>query len=396
MARKSVGLPTGVELRNGVLRIRFSWNGKRCSETVPFPPTQAGITSAARLRNQVVSLIEHQLFDGAKHAELFPDSTNVAHVVSQAGQSFGEYAQIWLNSRSITEGTRRGYKTCLNTWWMPKLAIVPMKQITTVFLRKLLAEIKWKSDGVKRNAMTKLSTILASAVQDGILPENPMEGLEQPRRTKKDPDPFTIDEADRIIEHIYKEPHWPTQIYGAYFEFAFYTGMRPGEILALRWDEVDLVNKTAHVCRVVALGEVHERTKTHEDRYVLLNDRALHALQFAKEYAARRLKGETALKELPYCFPPSKNSEFVKDTSDLHLRWKARLKELGIRYRRPYNARHTYATYCLMAGMAPAFIAKQLGHSVQILLSTYARWLDSSNDWIEMEKLKVAPRMPQA
>ena len=66
MAGKSVGLPTGVELRNGVLRIRFSWNGKRCSETVPFPPTQAGITSAARLRNQVVNLIKHRLLDEAK------------------------------------------------------------------------------------------------------------------------------------------------------------------------------------------------------------------------------------------------------------------------------------------------------------------------------------------
>jgi integrase len=48
------------------------------------------------------------------------------------------------------------------------------------------------------------------------------------------------------------------------------------------------------------------------------------------------------------------------------------LKTLGIRPRPPYNARHTYATMCLMAGMMPAFIAKQLGHSIQILLTRYA------------------------
>ncbi|MDO8697365.1 MAG: hypothetical protein Q7J74_09680, partial [Pseudomonas sp.] len=52
--------------------------------------------------------------------------------------------------------------------------------------------------------------------------------------------------------------------------------------------------------------------------------------------------------------------------------------------------RHTYATICLMAGMTPAFVAKQLGHSVQMLLDTYARWIDSDSDLLELEKLKTS------
>lgn len=47
-----------------------------------------------------------------------------------------------------------------------------------------------------------------------------------------------------------------------------------------------------------------------------------------------------------------------------------------------------YATMCLMAGMNPAFIANQLGHSVQMLLSTYAKWLNSTSDWAELQKLE--------
>lgn len=66
-----------------------------------------------------------------------------------------------------------------------------------------------------------------------------------------------------------------------------------------------------------------------------------------------------------------------------------RLNELGIRRRSPYNCRHTYATMRAMSGLNPAFIAQQLGHSVQMLLSTYARWLNSSSDWSELEKLKI-------
>ncbi|BBH46216.1 hypothetical protein KU43P_26930 [Pseudomonas sp. KU43P] len=44
-----------------------------------------------------------------------------------------------------------------------------------------------------------------------------------------------------------------------------------------------------------------------------------------------------------------------------------------------------------MSGLNPAFIALQLGHGVQMLLSTYARWINSSNDWQELETLPVGP-----
>ena len=61
---------------------------------------------------------------------------------------------------------------------------------------------------------------------------------------------------------------------------------------------------------------------------------------------------------------------------------------LNIRARRQYNCRHTYATMCPMTGMNLGFIANQLGHSVQMLLSTYARWMNSSEDWSEVGKLE--------
>jgi len=72
--------------------------------------------------------------------------------------------------------------------------------------------------------------------------------------------------------------------------------------------------------------------------------------------------------------------------TDTHF--KAALVTLKIRARRQYNCRHTYATMCPMAGMNLGFIANQLGHSVQMLLTTYARWINSSEDWNEVGKLE--------
>lgn len=389
MARKSVGLPAGMDLHHGSIRIRFMWNGSRRSETLPYPATQKGIKSASQVVDQVKGLIKLGLLDDDKYAELFPSSSNVA-----GGKiNFGEYAQLWLDSREVVAGTKGNYKGALNRYWMPGLALVRIDLITTTLLRRVMASKEWKSRGVKRNAISKLSTILNSAVSEELIPKNPAAILELPKRIKKEIDPFTLDEANQIIAKMYEHSHWPSTIYAAFFEFVFFTGMRLSEALAMRWDAVDEEKKTAHVCRGIALGEVVERTKTGGDRFVLLNDRAMHALQFAREYAERRKKGKGKVLETPFIFPPSKNSEYVKQTSDLHKQWIPTLKALNIRRRPPYNCRHTYATICIMSGMNPAFISQQLGHSVQMLLSTYARWINSSSDWSEMEKLQIGPKL---
>ena len=385
MAGKPMDLPTGVELFRKSLRIRFTWNGRRCSETLPYPVTPKGIAAAAQLRNQVVSLTKLGLLDDAKYAELFPGSALPAGGIP----CFGEYAQLWLDSRDITAGTRLNYKGALNLYWMPHLALTRIDLITTTLLRRIITVTDWTSPGVKRNALVRLTTILKSAVADGLITKNPAEPLELPRRTKKEVDPFTLGEADQIINRLYHTSHWPSLIYAALFEFLFFTGLRISEALALRWEDVDWGRRQVHVRRTVALGEVEERTKTGKDRFVLLNQRALNALWFAKMYAERRLLGVGRVKSTPYVFPPSKGQEHVKETSNVHHQWRPTLTALGVRYRPPYNCRHTYATICLMSGLNPAFIAQQLGHSVQMLLSTYARWLNSSSDWSELEKLQI-------
>jgi len=62
---------------------------------------------------------------------------------------------------------------------------------------------------------------------------------------------------------------------------------------------------------------VVEHTKTDKDRFVLLNERALRALEFAKDYAERRRKEKGRITASPFIFPPSKSAEFVQQTSEL-------------------------------------------------------------------------------
>ena len=133
-------------------------------------------------------MIKLGIFDEVKYAELFPNSP---HAISSVSRGFGRYAQVWLDSRSIAEGTRDNYKSVLNVWWMPYLATPPLQNITTALMRELVVQIPWTSDGVKANAMSKLSTILDSAVGDRLISSNPMEDLDIPDRTEAKIDPFT-------------------------------------------------------------------------------------------------------------------------------------------------------------------------------------------------------------
>lgn len=379
MDRKPVDLPTGVELVGRSIRIRFSWNKKRCCETLPYPQTPKGIAAAASLRTQVKQLDKLGALTPQKYAELFPGtrSTEV-----QGVPIFFDYAQDWLDSLQIVESTRKNYRSTLQNYWVPYLADKPMDKVTPMLMRKIVNDIQWTSPVRRKNAIRLVTTIFTQAVRDELITRNPASSIPPTRVTKRDLDPFTRSEADLMISKLYELTSGLQQIYAAFFEFSFYTGMRPGEAMALRWAEVDMRKKTARVCRIRIYGKIQERTKTKTSREVLLNDRAIKALEKAKPLTAARSD---------YVFAPEgsgdKSEMFIRSETGPKRYWLSALRKLGIRHRRMYDTRHTYATMCLMSGMNPAFIAAQLGHSVQVLLSTYAKWISSPSDWAELEKL---------
>lgn len=81
--------------------------------------------------------------------------------------------------------------------------------------------------------------------------------------------------------------------------------------------------------------------------------------------------------------------------------WEAAMRRAGIRYRRAYQSRHTYACWSLAAGANPNFIAKQMGHTdAQMVYRVYGSWMAENNQdqvLILNQKLsEFAPSMPHA
>lgn len=381
MAREPMELPTGVELVGKSIRIRFSWNKKRHCETLALPQTPKGIAAAEALRSQVTQLAKLGALTPEKYRELFPNSRSDSNGHMPI---FFDYAQDWLDSLQIEDSTRKNYRGTMQNYWVPYLAQYPLDKITPVLMRKVVNAITWTSPIRRKGAIRLVTGMLSQAVKDELILRNPANSIPPTRVIKREIDPFSREEADELIAKLYEVTSGLQSIYACFFEFSFYTGMRPGEAMALRWSEVDTRSKRAKVCRIRLYGKIKERTKTKVSREVLLNDRALQALEKARPLTAARSD---------YVFAP----EGSGDRSELYIRsetgakryWLAALRKSGIRYRRMYDTRHTYATMCLMSGMNPAFIAAQLGHSVQVLLSTYAKWISSSSDFAELEKLDL-------
>lgn len=168
------------------------------------------------------------------------------------------------------------------------------------------------------------------------------------------------------------------------------------EAMGLLWQNVNLESKSASIRQIIADGAPVERIKTKQQRVILLNDRALHALKKARRLAdLRSIASKPGFPVSTYVFQPSKGGMWIQSPSVTIKHFKSALAALEIRERRQYDTRHTYATMCLMAGMNPAFIANQLGHSVEMLLSTYAKWISSASDWNELNKLTTKYELAQ-
>jgi integrase len=165
-------------------------------------------------------------------------------------------------------------------------------------------------------------------------------------------------------------------------QFWMWTGLRTSEIFGLSWSSVDLRSGTAVIHEALVRGKHKESTKTDEVRTVRLNSMALAAITAQKEHTF--LKGGRVFHDPRYA------KEWDDERAFRRSFWEPVLKALSMRYRRPYNMRHTYATFLLMAKRNPAWCAKQLGHDVKVFLTVYAKWIDGDADDREMQGLEAA------
>lgn len=379
-----MGSSRGVIVRNSSIQISFTRDGKQEKRTLTsngltLPPTPANIAYAER----VASEIREKIRLGHFHlGDYFPEDADPVTL-----RTFSDQLEIWLQTKRVAASTLKGYASCIKFWRdsahsshsEQTLGELQMAKVTHTHLLYVIADRDDVSPKTIKNCIGPLREAMALAQREGVIRDDPSVGIKPPKIQKPVPDPFDRDEAEEIMAQIAKKN--PGQVANL-VETWFWTGMRTSEIFGLRWANVDLRKGYIRVKEALVQGDRKNTTKTGVERDVKLNSRALAAIQAQRQHT--QAAGREVFQD------PRTGSPWTDERSFRRSFWTPALKICGIRYRRPYTMRHTFATIMLMSNANPAFAAKQLGHGIEMFLKTYSIWIDGKQNDIEMMKIESA------
>lgn len=385
-----MGFRNGVEVREKSIRLFFVHNGERCRETLtvagkPAAPTAANVKYAHRVAAEIRDKIRLGTF---ALAEYFPESPRAAsHGQAAEEKNFGQWCELWLETKGrLAKRTLTQYRNALTIWQSLLGTEATMDRLTHATVAAKVGGYPWKSAKLLNNYLIPLRGVFVLAGRE-LKTENPMDGIENSKHQAAAPDPLSISEMEHIMGDM-RERYDPRV--HAYFEFAFLTGMRPEELIALQWGDVDWNHETVRVERARTAGE-EKALKTYNARDVDLVARAVAALQAMKPWTLMGGQDAAIFQN------PVTNRAWHDERSQRDHYWTPTLRRLGIRRRRAYQTRHTYAANALAAGVNPAYIARQMGHkNAKMLFSVYAKWIDGADRGREKAKLEAALRNEKA
>ena len=345
------------------IQIEFIYEGRRCRERIRSTPTTVNLRKAVRFREKILEEIEEGTFD---YAGYFPNSKNlVKPIPTTDGLTVGKWLDTWLERKEnhLKVSAYDGY-------------VKVISQLKQVFGSTLLEDLKKKdvrawceskkvSNKTISNLVSPLRSALQEACEEDLIPMNPLTNFEfkriEPPREDKELDPFSVAEEQAILSAC--AGHAQNLI-----KFAFWTGLRTSELVALTWEDIDLTNDRVHIRRAKTQKALKaEITKTTSGtRIIRLLPPAKDALQ--KQAELTRYTGSIFLN--PHDDHPWKGDQPIRRL------WILILRDAGVRYRRPYQTRHTFASRMLSAGEPLVWLSNHLGHSSTTLTEkVYAKYI---------------------
>ncbi|APE03834.1 hypothetical protein BM526_08225 [Alteromonas mediterranea] len=338
----------------------FTLNHKRYRETIPAPHNK---TATKRIEEQeAIYKMAISLNDKAI-ASRFPNSKIIQKAFNTScNYTIHDYSNIWFKQkqRNWSHTTIRGYTQKYNSYIKPNWGHLKLTEYRASMFDEWASEssLSAKSLNETRNV---LKQIFSRACLDGTIEKNPADQIGRYKQNNKEPLPFNNIEITKILsalESPYKE----------FYKFAFFTGLRTGELLGLRWQDVDLMRNVAHIRVNITYGIEKEPKTIGSIRTVELCSEAISAL--------KSIKSSKYFNPYRVFIDPRTMKEYKYADRLRKYVWMPALKKAQIPYRYPYQCRHTYASMMLSQGKNPMWVAKQMGHSDWgMIRKTYGRWV---------------------
>lgn len=279
--------------------------------------------------------------------------------------TFDHYANLYLKfkEKELKNSTFEKYKSIIELRLLPFFKEIPVTEIKTSDVKLWLLDVDDVGGKSKRIYISVMKGILDEALYDELIEKNPVSRIRPPKMDKPPIHPFTAQEVHDIIQTA------EMSNYRNYLNIAFFTGMRSGEIIGLKKDDIDLKNKILQVRRTRSrFGESEPKTRGSKRDIPILD--SLFPL-IEELYNSH---------DHDYLFKTQYNEPYRDTNVFVDRYWKPSLESLNIEYRRPYNTRHTYATNMLYRNLVtPVELAQLLGHSsTEMVFNIYVAYLDQN------------------
>ena len=372
-----------VRKETNTLYLDFRYIGKRCREQTALKATIANRRKLEKLLTQIESEIIAGTF---RYAIRFPESKMSDHFsdaeqqlyepdlwLEQQGKKeavlFSEFVAIWFNHNKIS--WRRSHivnvESIINKHYLPFFGSKKIDNITRndlLTFRTVLAKVPGRNGktSLSNTRINKIMNPLKRIFEDAadefnfITPYIRIKPLKSP---KTDAHPFTVNEVNLILNKVRHD-------YRDYFLVRFFTGMRTGEIDGLKWKYIDFDKRLIKIRETIVAGEEDE-TKTESSlRDIQMSMPVFEALK-------RQHKHSAHFDKFVFC---NREGEALSHNNVTKRVWYPLLGSLNLERRRPYQTRHTAATFWLASGESPEWIARQMGHAnTEMLFRVYSRYV---------------------
>lgn len=372
-------LPVGITITQSTarksIRISFTYKGVSCRETLRLDPSNQNIKYAERLRSQILLDIEKGIFD---YAKTFPKSKKLVLFGStpKSGLTVGKAIADYLEQKAKTDraSSVSGYRKAANHF--DYLAKLPIAELSARHIREWVKK-QTTAPKTVRNRLSVLRGAVNGALADGLMSSDPFALIKvdtlvgKPKPKTYEVNPFSVDEIKQIVQAAKPPLSYNIQL-------AFFTGLRTGELLGLRWSDIDMEGGWITVANSVVEGEFEEDLKT------LTSQRRIKMLPLVRD-ALEKIRELNCLKERePEFVCLTQFGKRYSSDKSWNSSWCHVFDGLQVPYRNPYQTRHTFASLLLLQGEPATWVADQLGHkNLSMVIMRYGRWVKSQTNQYE-------------
>lgn len=279
-----------------------------------------------------------------------------------------KWLRTWLDEycTGITDGTRRSYENAVTKHAIPAIGRIRLTDLRPQDYQRFvngLSKDKGLSSKTVANITGAIHKGLAQAVKNGLIHRNPADAPDKPRIESKEKSPFTGEQIDSFLSAIKGNP------FETLFFVTMYTGLRLGEVIGLRWKDLNLRDGIIHVRQQIRPDGSIDKPKHHKQRSFIMAQRVTQAL---REH--RREQKVIDPNGLVFCYEGGKSLPH----STVEHNFKRIVKGMGMPERTFHDLRHTFCTQAIASGIDPKTVAAMAGHAdAKLTLNVYTHTTDA-------------------